>query len=297
MLKNSSFIQKKEFHVVFKGYKPEEVDKFLDSIALEIDRLIAKNNELQENLDKLKFDSSQEETTASKQDEDFKKIIQDALVSAHKVAEDIREKAKKEAEALIEKTKAEEDEKITEIREKKKNMEEELGLVSKEYDEVKTKLKSVLEKFNLLVSEMDGMGFKKHEVEQETVSPGKDLSKEDVDLPAEQEEPLNTFGDNVQEEVTLKKEPEVKKTAELDPDELMSEEMIEDAKEKALEEEKVDPPDIDDKSTMDEKEEFPKKDKQTGQDKDEKDRKSKKMDIADPDLIESFFKSEEEKNY
>ena len=36
---NSENIQKKEFHIVFKGYKPEEVDKFLDQLSIEFDKL------------------------------------------------------------------------------------------------------------------------------------------------------------------------------------------------------------------------------------------------------------------
>ncbi|MBC7333844.1 MAG: DivIVA domain-containing protein, partial [Actinobacteria bacterium] len=28
------FIQKKEFHITFKGYSPEEVDKFLDLLSV-----------------------------------------------------------------------------------------------------------------------------------------------------------------------------------------------------------------------------------------------------------------------
>ncbi|MCJ7665397.1 MAG: DivIVA domain-containing protein, partial [Actinobacteria bacterium] len=39
MIINSENIQKKEFHIVFKGYKPEEVDKFLDSLSIEFEKL------------------------------------------------------------------------------------------------------------------------------------------------------------------------------------------------------------------------------------------------------------------
>ena len=37
---SSESIQKKEFHIVFKGYKPEEVDKFLDLLAIEFADLL-----------------------------------------------------------------------------------------------------------------------------------------------------------------------------------------------------------------------------------------------------------------
>jgi len=66
MDKNAEFIRKKEFHIVFKGYKPEEVDKFLDIVSVEFDRLMKKTKDLQESLDKLKFESSDEETDIKK---------------------------------------------------------------------------------------------------------------------------------------------------------------------------------------------------------------------------------------
>jgi DivIVA domain-containing protein len=94
MEKSADFIRKKEFHIVFKGYKPEEVDKFLDILSVEFDRLLKRNRELQDSLDKLKFENTEDDT-------DIKKVIQDALISAHKVAEDIKAQAKKEADSMI----------------------------------------------------------------------------------------------------------------------------------------------------------------------------------------------------
>ena len=83
---NSENIQKKEFHIVFKGYKPEEVDKFLDLLAVEFDKLQRRLGELEENMDSLKYEGDKESVK-------MKKVIQEALVSAHKVAEEIKQKA------------------------------------------------------------------------------------------------------------------------------------------------------------------------------------------------------------
>ena len=91
---NSENIQKKEFHIVFKGYKPEEVDKFLDSLAIEYERLQKRIRDLEEGMDSLKYEGDKESVK-------MKKVIQEALVSAHKVAEEIKQKAKTEAEELV----------------------------------------------------------------------------------------------------------------------------------------------------------------------------------------------------
>src|SRR4030042_3206262 len=138
MDKNAEFIRKKEFHIVFKGYKAEEVDKFVDIVSVEFDRLIRKNKEFQESLDKLKFESSEEET-------DIKKIIQDALVSAHKVAEEIKSQAKKEAEEIIERRKSEEERSLSDAQVKKLQLEESMIILQSKYEEFKGKIRRMLD--------------------------------------------------------------------------------------------------------------------------------------------------------
>ena len=83
---SSESIQKKEFHIVFKGYKPEEVDKFLDMLALEFDGMQKKVGELEEKIDSIKYEGDNESSK-------MKKVIQEALISAHRMAEEIKQKA------------------------------------------------------------------------------------------------------------------------------------------------------------------------------------------------------------
>jgi cell division initiation protein len=137
MEKSADFIRKKEFHIVFKGYKPEEVDKFLDILSVEFDRLLKRNRELQDSLDKLKFENTEEDT-------DIKKVIQDALISAHKVAEDIKAQAKKEADSIIDQRKTVEDRSLHELQMKKLSMEESLIVLQGKYDDFKNRIKKTI---------------------------------------------------------------------------------------------------------------------------------------------------------
>jgi cell division initiation protein len=89
---NSEYIQKKEFHTAFKGYSMEEVDKFLDVLAGEFEKITKKNKELQDNLDKVRYEGNIE------QEDDVNKLVSDVLVSAHKVADEIKKKAQMDAE-------------------------------------------------------------------------------------------------------------------------------------------------------------------------------------------------------
>lgn len=151
MEKSSDFIRNKEFHIVFKGYKPEEVDKFLDTLTVEFDRLIKQNIDLQESLDKLKFES----TIEKEEDTDIKKIIQDALVSAHKVAEDIKGQAKREAEELLEKQKSEAEKTLEDIKLKKLSLEQEIILLQSKYDEFKSKINKTTDEIKSFLEDTD----------------------------------------------------------------------------------------------------------------------------------------------
>jgi len=148
MEKNAEFIRKKEFHIVFKGYKPGEVDKFLDILSMEFDRMIKKNRELQESLDKLKFENTVEDT-------DIKKIIQDALISAHKVAEDIKTQAKKEADAIIDQRKDEEEKTLENFTKQKFQVEESILILQSKYEEIKTRMKKLTEEVNQFIEAVD----------------------------------------------------------------------------------------------------------------------------------------------
>ena len=144
---NSENIQKKEFHIVFKGYKPEEVDKFLDILAVEFDRLQKSQRELQENMEKLKYEGDRESV-------EMKRVIQEALVSAHKIAEDIKQKAEQEAEEMLRTKVAEEEESYKSLLSKKEKLERDIQELSQEYEDFKTKISKMVDDFKEITSKL-----------------------------------------------------------------------------------------------------------------------------------------------
>ncbi len=216
---NSEIIRKKEFHIVFKGYKPEEVDKFLDSLSGEVERLIKKNKEMQENVDRLKFERSNES-------EDMKKVLQDALVSAHKIAEDIKQKAEHEAKQMYSQKKIESEKEFKELEEKKKKIEDDISNIKKQYLTLKKYFLEALENMDEFESS-EGL-----DIEDQT---------EDEPKPIEPEAPKK----EEQEEIKLDKSEEEKAQAE-------------------------------------------EEEKEEGQGK-----KKNNLDIANPDVIDDFFKADE----
>jgi cell division initiation protein len=283
MDKNAEFIRKKEFHIVFKGYKPEEVDKFLDIVSVEFDRLIRKNKELQEGLDKLKFESSEEET-------DIKKIIQDALVSAHKVAEEIKSQAKKEAEEIIERRKSEEERSLSDAQVKKLQLEENMIILQSKYEEFKGKVRRMLDDVGQFIEKIE---TEDRQIETLTVEESYSQQNDAFQVESPVPNPINPFSSTAAENNTDKVsyfdgfsfEQKNKKEASPGKNEIEKEIIpVEETKDKYSE--------IEDKETA--RDENP--DAENQQDPGLK-RQRKKIDIANPDIIENFFRTDEDKNY
>ena len=254
MDKNAEFIRKKEFHIVFKGYKPEEVDKFLDIVSVEFDRLIRKNKELQESLDKLKFESSEEET-------DIKKIIQDALVSAHKVAEEIKNQAKKEAEEIIERRKSEEERSLSDAQVKKLQLEESMIILQSKYEEFKVKIRRMLDDVGQFIEKAE---TEDRQIEALTVE--ENYSQHNDAFPAEPPAPapFETSSADTAETKT-------NKVSYLNEDKYSAGEEKETAGDENPDAENQQDPGLK--------------------------RPRKKIDIANPDIVENFFRTDEDKNY
>jgi cell division initiation protein len=279
MDKNAEVIRKKEFHIVFKGYKPEEVDKFLDIVSVEFDRLIRKSKELQESLDKLKFENNEEET-------DIKKIIQDALVSAHKVAEEIKSQAKKEAEEIIERRKSEEERSLSDAQVKKLQLEESMIVLQSKYEEFKGKIRRMLDDV--------GQSIEKAETEdrqieapaiEENYSQQNDAFPVEPPAPAPSRLSSTDTAENKTNFDGFSFEQKNKKEASSEKNDIKNEMTpIKEAEDKY--------------SAGEEKEtagdENP--DAENQQDPGLK-RQRKKIDIANPDIIENFFRTDEDKNY
>jgi len=270
MDKNAEFIRKKEFHIVFKGYKPEEVDKFLDIVSVEFDRIVRKNKELQESLDKLKFESTEEET-------DIKKIIQDALVSAHKVAEEVKNQAKKEAEEIIERRKSEEERSLSDAQVKKLQLEESMIILQSKYEEFKGKIRRMLDDVGQFIEKAE---TEDRQIEALTVE--ENYSQSSDAFPAEPPTPAPF-------------EPLTADTAENKTNKVSYFDGFS-FDQKNKKEASSEKNDIKNEMTPIKEAGDENPDAENQQDPGLK-RQRKKIDIANPDIIENFFRTDEDKNY
>ena len=90
-------IQQQQFRVRFRGFDMVEVDNFLDLLAGEFEELLKENNQLREE-DRRKLARINELEAAHKE-------VRDALISAQRIVEEMKNNARKEGELIIEEAK------------------------------------------------------------------------------------------------------------------------------------------------------------------------------------------------
>ncbi|MCD4668882.1 MAG: DivIVA domain-containing protein [Actinomycetia bacterium] len=300
---SSESIQKKEFHIVFKGYKPEEVDKFLDMLSVEFDGLQKKIKELEEKMDSLKYEGDNESSQ-------MKKVIQEALVSAHRVAEEIKQKARIEAEEMVSKKKMEEEQELKDMKNEKALLETNVSKLKMEYNNFKkqvlifaddfkqstlnidnSRLTDALEKVDLNSNTGDNdiseeLQIKEDEItveksDDETVSGVEDEDRQKI------KDPVSS--DIEEKEIVYKHAKEDTRNS----DEDIGEDDLNDLA--SLTDEMLER--LNQKKNIDQSDRKKDPDREAGE-KDIKDdsekRNRKKIDIANPDIINDFFKADED---
>ena len=97
-------IQEKDFPKGVRGYKEEEVDKFLDIITLDFEKLIKENVRLKAEIAALELNQSKSKGTESSVIETLqaaKALMNDISVSAEKRAEILLKNAEMDAELIV----------------------------------------------------------------------------------------------------------------------------------------------------------------------------------------------------
>lgn len=130
-------IQEKDFPRGVRGYKEEEVDKFLDLITLDFEKLIKENLRLKAEVAALEADHSKgrgSETSVIETLEAAKALMNDISVSAEKRAEILLKNAEMDAELIV-----------REAREAAVRIDAEHKALKKSYDSFKNRYQQLLE--------------------------------------------------------------------------------------------------------------------------------------------------------
>lgn len=129
-------IQAKQFHVRFRGFDQGEVDEFLEQVAAALQGANYENSILKEQVA-----AAERKVAAFKQQE---KSSMNAILSAQKVAEEMKEKARAEAKALLSKARQE-------ARELEESAGREISGLEREVDQLRAKKSQVREELRLVL--------------------------------------------------------------------------------------------------------------------------------------------------
>ncbi len=132
-------IHHKEFHRAIRGYNEEEVDKFLDEVAEEFERVFKENIDLKEQIEKAKQELEGYGN--------MEKALQKALLAAQKSAEEITQHAQKEAELIQRNADLKAKEVVQEAYDLKHKYESTLNHLKQAEEEFRNKFKSMLESY------------------------------------------------------------------------------------------------------------------------------------------------------
>ena len=279
---SSESIQKKEFHIVFKGYKPEEVDKFLDLLAIEFDGLQKKVREMEEKIDSIKYEGDSESSK-------MKKVIQEALVSAHRMAEEIKQRAKIEAEEMVSRKKMEEAQQVRKLQDEKASLESSIVSLRKEYTNFKEQISRFADDFKQKMASvgdgklMDALG---HSILEDKSQIPVELQNEQFEFKEEDSADEESIEDESEEDEII-----YKHTSRENSQDNLEENDLKDLA--ALTDEMLERLDKDEKGPSGSFGERKSSSENERPDEEEK-RNRKKIDIANPDIINDFFKTDED---
>ena len=145
-------IQNKAFGKGVRGYKEEEVDSFLDLVTLDLEKLIAENEQLSRQLAKAKKELQRyagSEGVVLETLEAAKALMSDISVSAEKRAEILLKNAELDAELITREAK----ESVERLKEEAASLEHKVSSFRMRY---RSLLETELEKFDSLSQELFG---------------------------------------------------------------------------------------------------------------------------------------------
>lgn len=130
-------VEKQEFSRKMRGFDPDEVGMFLKSVAAELERVTLENGTLREELGGLRRELADLRGR--------EKTLQDTLVTAQSVSDEIKTKAESEAELTRDRAKLDSERLMQQARQDLAALEAEIGRLRVERETFETRLRSVID--------------------------------------------------------------------------------------------------------------------------------------------------------
>jgi len=130
-------IESQEFSRKLRGYDPDEVRLYLKSVAEEIERLHLENGEIREKIGVLRGESDEVRSR--------EKTLQQTLVAAQSMAEELKEKARAESELVIKEARFRADQIVRQAQDQLARIEGDISRSQLERDNIERRLRGVIE--------------------------------------------------------------------------------------------------------------------------------------------------------
>ncbi len=140
-------IKKQEFGKVFRGYSPDEVHSYLEMAAEELEDVLRKNLELEENLSSLK-DKLTNYTR-------IENVLQDTLVTTQKSAEEVKAVAEEKAKSITAVARVRAERILAEANERLLEIQREIADLKHQRHSFIVNFKSLLETQRALLEDID----------------------------------------------------------------------------------------------------------------------------------------------
>lgn len=140
-------IKKKEFEQKMRGYDVDEVRKFLDEVAHEVDTLVRDNISLEEELSDTKKKLAHYISLES--------TLEKTLLAAQQTAMKMEDQAKKEAELIMTEARLEKDRSLKDIPVEIERARAEVIRLKAEYEATVVRLKATMEGFTKFVETIE----------------------------------------------------------------------------------------------------------------------------------------------
>lgn len=130
-------IERQEFKRSIRGFEPEDVKLYLRSVAEEVQRLNLENADLREEQGRLK---SEVEGFRSRE-----KTLQDTLVAAQKMSDELASKSKAEADLLVKEARVKAERLLQQSQDQLSRLEDEISRTRLEADSFERRLRGAIE--------------------------------------------------------------------------------------------------------------------------------------------------------
>ncbi len=136
-------IQKRDFPIARKGYPPEAVRGFLNSVAEDFQSLVRENSELETRLRRLEEENLEHR--------DRERILKETLLSAQRISEEMKTNARREAEVVLRQAEMAGQQLTTEALQQSAKVERAIRDLKLQRANFRLKLKSMLEMFQTVL--------------------------------------------------------------------------------------------------------------------------------------------------